>query len=41
MNCYKLETGVSKVYKIITREDFEENIKGNKKYLCKGTRERD
>ena len=37
MNCYKLETGVSKVYKITTREDFEENIKGNKKYLCKGT----
>ena len=36
MNCYKLETGVTRVYRITTKEAFEESIKGDSKYLYKG-----
>lgn len=36
MNCYKLETGLSKeVYKITNKEDFEENIREKEKYIYK------
>lgn len=32
MKYYKLEKGISKIYKITTKEDFEEKIKNNGKY---------